>query len=292
MSEATQAQLIDGKLIAAAVRAELASLAEALRDAGRTPQLDAVLVQGNSAGDVYARNQARTCETLGIQYNLFVLPEDSPQSVVLDQVSALNADDGCTGIMVHLPLPDAVCMETVQAHIAVHKDVEGVNPANIGGVIYGQRTLVPCTAAAAMHMIESTGIDLAGAEAVVVGSSGIVGKPVAVLLMQAQATVTSTNIHTADLMEHCARADIIVAAAGVPGLITAQHVKPGAVVVDVGINRVKDASTGKMRTIGDVDYDAVRAVAGYLSPVPGGVGPVTVAMLLRNTVKAAKRAID
>ncbi|MCH2139145.1 MAG: bifunctional 5,10-methylenetetrahydrofolate dehydrogenase/5,10-methenyltetrahydrofolate cyclohydrolase [Phycisphaerales bacterium] len=290
MADTTQAQRIDGRALAAAVREDLTHRIEVMVNAGRAPRLDAVIVQGNPAGEVYAQRQARTCEAIGLTYALHTLPADADQQLVIDTIDALNADEACTGIMVHLPLPDGVCMQAVQARIAVHKDVEGVNPANIGGVIYGQRTLVPCTAAAAMHLIESTGIELAGTRAVVVGASGIVGKPVAVLLMQAQATVTSTNIHTEDLVGHCAAADIIVAAAGVPGLIGPEHVKPGAVVIDVGINRVTCPDSGEQRTVGDVDADAVASIAGHLSPVPGGVGPVTVAMLLRNTVEAAQRA--
>ena len=291
MKEAMQAALIDGKAIAASVRQELTLRIELLREQGRTPRLDAVIVQGNPAGQVYAQNQASTCEAMGIDYMLHTLPADASQDDVVGRVLLLNKEPACTGIMVHLPLPDHVQTAQVQARIAVHKDVEGVNPANIGGVIYGHRTLVPCTAAAIMHMIESTGMSLAGAEAVIIGASDIVGKPVAVLLMEAEATVTSTNIHTVDLEAHCRRADVLVAAAGVPGLITPMHVKPGAVVIDVGINRVRDDASGATRTVGDVDFEGVGAMAGHISPVPGGVGPVTVSMLLQNTVEAAIRRI-
>jgi methylenetetrahydrofolate dehydrogenase (NADP+)/methenyltetrahydrofolate cyclohydrolase len=291
MREAMQAALIDGKAIAASVRQDLSKRIELLLEQGRTPRLDAIIVQGNPAGQVYAENQARMCETMGIDYMLHTLPADASQDDVVGRVLLLNKESACTGIMVHLPLPDHVLTAQVQARIAVHKDVEGVNPANIGGVIYGHRTLVPCTAAAIMHMIDSTGIALAGAEVVIVGASDIVGKPVAVLLMQAEATVTSTNIHTVDLEAHCRRADVLVAAAGVPGLITPMHIKPGAVVIDVGINRVRDSSTGVMRTVGDVDFDGVGAMAGHISPVPGGVGPVTVSMLLQNTIEAAIRRV-
>jgi len=255
----------------------------------RTTRLDAIIVGGNSAGEVYAANQANTCEALGIEYTLHTLKADATQAEVLRCVAERNADPACRGIMVHLPLPGHIDTQVVQAAIDVGKDVEGVNPANIGGVIYGHRTLVPCTAAAIMHLIESTGVTLAGAEAVVVGASDIVGKPVAVLLMQAEATVTSTNIHTGDLRAHARNADVLIAAAGVPGLVTADYVKPGAVVIDVGINRVRDDVTGKTHTVGDVDFDSVKQVAGYVTPVPGGVGPVTVAMLLLNTLEATTR---
>jgi methylenetetrahydrofolate dehydrogenase (NADP+)/methenyltetrahydrofolate cyclohydrolase len=287
MSEACEATIIDGRAIAKSLRSTIAQAVEALPQGAR---LDAMIVGGNAAGEVYAANQARTCESLGIAYTLHRLAANATQAQVMQCVRHRNADTSCTGIMVHLPLPDHLDTLAVQSAIDVGKDVEGVNPANIGGVIYGQRTLVPCTAAAIMHLVESTGISLAGAEVVVVGASDIVGKPVAVLLMQAQATVTSTNIHTRDLAMHTRGADVLIAAAGVPGLVTAAHVKPGAIVIDVGINRVRDEATGDMRTVGDVDFDSVNEVAGYLTPVPGGVGPVTVAMLLGNTLEAARSA--
>jgi methylenetetrahydrofolate dehydrogenase (NADP+)/methenyltetrahydrofolate cyclohydrolase len=189
--------------------------------------------------------------------------------------------------MVHMPLPEGVDASAIQTRIAVDKDVEGVNPANIGNIVFGRRSLVPCTALAVIEMIESTGIEIKGSRAVCVGASTIVGKPVAVLLMQAEATVISTNKFTTDHESLTRDADILVTAAGVPNLITADQVKQGAVVIDVGINRVV-GEDGKHRTVGDVDFEAVKAVAGHISPVPGGVGPMTVAMLLRNTVQAAE----
>ncbi|MEY2714616.1 MAG: hypothetical protein RIT24_959 [Planctomycetota bacterium] len=190
--------------------------------------------------------------------------------------------------MLHLPLPAGVDVERIQSLIAPEKDVEGVNPANIGNVVYGRRSLVPCTALASVEMIESTGVELRGSRCVIVGASNIVGKPIAVLLMRAEATVISTNKFTRAIAELTRSADVLVAAAGVPGLIKADMVKPGAVVIDVGINRVTGAD-GKSMTVGDVAFDEVRGVAGFISPVPGGVGPMTVAMLLRNTVDAALR---
>ncbi len=246
-----------------------------------------MLAAGNAEGGVYARNQAAMCAEIGIEYRRHEVAADASEADVLSQVAALNAHEMVTAIMVHLPLPGGADQQRVQAAIAVEKDVEGVNPANIGGVIYGRRTLVPCTALATMRMIESTGIDLRGAEVVCVGASTIVGRPVAVLLMEAEATVVSTNVHTSDLSAHTRRGDVVIAAAGVPGLVTGDMIKPGAVVIDVGINRITDPDTGEQRTVGDVDADAVALVAGWLSPVPGGVGPMTVAMLLRNTVAAA-----
>jgi methylenetetrahydrofolate dehydrogenase (NADP+)/methenyltetrahydrofolate cyclohydrolase len=205
----------------------------------------------------------------------------------MELVERLNGDPSVTAIMVQMPLPESVRTDDIQTLIAPHKDVEGVNPANIGNIVFGRRSLVPCTALAVMEMIESTGVTLRGCRAVCVGASTIVGKPVAVLLMQAEATVISTNVHTKDHDELTRGADILISAAGVPNLIGADVVKKGAVVIDVGINRIT-GKDGKKRTVGDVDFDAVKQVAGFISPVPGGVGPMTVAMLLRNTVQAAE----
>ena len=258
-----------------------------LRDAGFAVRLDAVIVGDNQAGRVYAGNQAAMCAAIGIDYHLHELPGESSEADITGLLDDLNADEVVTAIMLHLPLPEGMDTVRIQARIDAGKDIEGVNPANIGGVIYGRRTLVPCTALAVMRLIESTGIKLAGAEVVCVGASTIVGRPVAVLLMEAEATVMSTNIHTADLAAHTKRADVVIAAAGVPGLVTGDMVKPGAVVIDVGINRIADEQTGQSKTVGDVDFDSVSTVAAHLSPVPGGVGPMTVAMLLRNTVAAA-----
>ncbi|TVQ63544.1 MAG: bifunctional 5,10-methylenetetrahydrofolate dehydrogenase/5,10-methenyltetrahydrofolate cyclohydrolase [Phycisphaerales bacterium] len=190
--------------------------------------------------------------------------------------------------MVHLPMPEGVQAYRVQRLIDPEKDVEGVNPANIGNIVYGRSSLVPCTALATLKMVESTGVTLKGARCVVVGASDLVGKPIAVLLMRHEATVISCNKFTREIAELTRTADVLVAAAGVPGLITKDMVKPGAVVVDVGTTRVPDAS-GRTRTVGDVAFDEVKQVAGWLSPVPGGVGPMTVAMLLRNVVDAAER---
>ena len=265
----------------------LAGRVAELASGGHPVRLDVVLATGNSEGGVYARNQALMCAEIGIEYRMHEVAADASERDVLAQVHALNEHEMVTAVMVHLPLPSGVNQQRVQAAIAVEKDVEGVNPANIGGVIYGRRTLVPCTALATMRMIESTGVNLCGAEVVCVGASTIVGRPVAVLLMEAEATVVSTNVHTADLASHTRRGDVVIAAAGVPGLVTGDMIKPGAVVVDVGINRITDLDTGDRRTVGDVDAASVEPVAGWLSPVPGGVGPMTVAMLLRNTVAAA-----
>ncbi len=259
------------------------------RIAGNPPaRLDAILVHGDAGSEIYARNQARTCDELGIEYVVHELPAEAGFEDVAGRVLLLNTDDEVHAIMVHLPLPDAVDTERVQSLIAVEKDVEGVNPANIGNIVYGRRSLVPCTALAVMEMIESTGIRLPGTRCVCVGASNIVGKPVAVLLMRAEATVVSTNVHTPDQIDLTREADVLVAAAGVPGLITADMIKPGVVIIDVGVNRVI-APDGSKRTVGDVAFDEVIEVAGAVSPVPGGVGPMTVAMMMRNTAEAAER---
>ncbi|MDG2291041.1 MAG: bifunctional 5,10-methylenetetrahydrofolate dehydrogenase/5,10-methenyltetrahydrofolate cyclohydrolase [Phycisphaerales bacterium] len=292
MDAAETARIIDGRALADAARLDLGQRVQAMRDEHVAVRLDAVIVTGNAAGSVYAASQRRTCDLLGIDYQLHELPEDSTESMVMDMVSSLNEDDAVHAIMVHLPLPDGISVDLVQSSIDVSKDVEGVNPANIGNVIYGRRSLVPCTALATMQMIESTNIALAGKTVVCVGASRIVGKPVAVLLMQAEATVVSTNVHTPDLASFTREADVVVIAAGVPGLLTGDMIKPGAIVVDVGINRVPDPETGRTRTVGDVDFDSVSQIAGWVSPVPGGVGPMTVAMLLRNTVDSAGSSVE
>jgi methylenetetrahydrofolate dehydrogenase (NADP+)/methenyltetrahydrofolate cyclohydrolase len=279
------ASIIDGKELSARVRADLVTRIQA---ANRPVRLDAVLAGSDRAASIYAENQAKTCAAVGIDYRLHRLPDGAGYDDIAGRILLLNTEEDVRAIMLHLPLPAGVDHERIQALIAPEKDVEGVNPANIGNVVYGRRSLVPCTALASVEMIESTGVDLRGARCVIVGASNIVGKPIAVLLMRAEATVVSTNKFTKNLAELTRSADVLVAAAGVPGLIRGDMVKPGAVVVDVGINRVTGPD-GKGLTVGDVAFEEARTVAGWISPVPGGVGPMTVAMLLRNTVDAALR---
>lgn len=285
------ARIIDGKALAARVKAQLASTVQELGRRGRRVRLDAVLAGSDPSAAVYAANQASSCRELGIEHVLHELPSGAGHEQVAALVARLNADPGVHAIMVHLPLPAGCDTERIQSGIAQDKDVEGVNPANIGNVVYGRRSLLPCTALAVMEMIESTGVTLPGTRCVCVGASNIVGKPIVVLLMRSEATVISTNKYTPDLPELARSADILVSAAGRPGLITADMVKPGAIVIDVGISREKRPD-GTMRTVGDVDFAGVREVAGWVSPVPGGVGPMTVAMLLRNTVDSARRALE
>jgi len=279
------AKIIDGKELSARVREDLVARIKA---AGRPARLDAVLVGNDRAAAIYAENQAKTCAAVGIDYRLHRLPDGAVYDDIAGRILLLNTEDDVRAIMLHLPLPAGVDHERIQALIAPEKDVEGVNPANIGNVVYGRRSLVPCTALASVEMIESTGVELRGSRCVIVGASNIVGKPIAVLMMRAEATVISTNKFTRGIADITRSADVLVAAAGVPGLIKGDMVKPGAVVIDVGINRIAGAD-GKSITVGDVAFDEVREVAGWISPVPGGVGPMTVAMLLRNTVDAALR---
>ncbi|HRQ72456.1 MAG TPA: bifunctional 5,10-methylenetetrahydrofolate dehydrogenase/5,10-methenyltetrahydrofolate cyclohydrolase [Phycisphaerales bacterium] len=281
------ARIIDGRALAEAYRARIAGRVAAARAAGARVRLDAVLVEsGDSAARLYADNQKRTCEALGIEYRLHLLPGTAGFDEIAGRVLLLNLDEAVSAIMVHMPLPEGVDAYRVQRLIAPEKDVEGVNPANIGNIVYGRSSLAPCTALATVRMIQHTGVELRGRVAVVVGASDVVGKPIALLLMREDATVVSCNKWTPGLEELCRAADVLVAAAGVPGLIRGEMVKPGAVVIDVGVNRVQGPD-GTMRTVGDADFDAVREVAGWISPVPGGVGPMTVAMLLTNVAQAA-----
>ena len=283
------AQLIDGKALADEFRTQTAIRAGELRDSGKPAKLDAILVDsGDNGARVYAENQARTCEKLGIEYALHELPMGSSQAAIEAKVMDLNLDDSVHAIMVHMPLPDGVDEHHIKMLLDPDKDVEGVSPANIGNVVYGQSMRAPCTALATLKLIDSTGFDLKGKRCVVVGASVVVGRPIAVLLMQREATVMSCNKYTGGLAELCRSADVLIPAAGVVGLISADMVKPGALVVDVGVNRVKDPETGKNRTVGDVVFDEVCGVAGWVSPVPGGVGPMTVAVLLHNVVELAE----
>ena len=278
------AKIIDGKAIGAQVRMEIRKRIEVAK---RRVRLDAVLVGDDRAAAIYAQNQAKTCAEAGIEYHLHTLPASCGYDEIAGRILLMNTEESIKAIMLHLPLPVGVDTERVQSLIAPEKDVEGVNPANIGNVVYGRRSLVPCTALAVLEMIESTGITLRGSKCVVVGASNIVGKPIAVLLMRAEATVVSANKFTQNLSSLTREADVVIAAAGVASLVKPDWIKPGAVVVDVGINRIPGAD-GKSVTVGDVDPQ-VAEIAGWMSPVPGGVGPMTVAMLLRNVAEAALR---
>jgi methylenetetrahydrofolate dehydrogenase (NADP+)/methenyltetrahydrofolate cyclohydrolase len=294
------AAIIDGVQLAKVYRERIRERVATLHARGQRVRLDALLVEsGDNAARVYADNQARTCEMLGIEYKLHRLDQESIFDDIAGRVLLLSSQDDVTAIMMHLPLPSGVDAYSIQRLIAAEKDVEGVNPANIGNVVYGRSSLAPCTALAVLKMLQHhyavadvPGVRpdpyLRGKRVVVVGAGDVVGKPIAVLLMRQEATVISCNKYTPGIKEIVRGADVVVAAAGVPGLVTAEMIQPGAVVIDVGVNRVEGAD-GKMKTVGDVDFAGVSQVAGAISPVPGGVGPMTVSMLLLNVVEAAER---
>ena len=276
--------LIDGAALAEAIKQETRARAVAL---GRPVHLTAILVGATQAAELYANRQAQACRAVGIDYELIKLPAEITQKELKTEIRRLNAEASVTGIMMHLPLPSHLDAARMQYEIDVVKDVEGVNPANIGYVVYGHTLIAPCTALSVIELIKSTGVAIRGAEAVVVGASEIAGKPIALLLAEQMATITLCHVATRDLKSHTRRAEILVVAVGKPGLISADDVREGAVVIDVGINRVTLAD-GSKKTVGDVDFDAVREKASHITPVPGGVGPMTVAMLLRNTLRSAE----
>jgi methylenetetrahydrofolate dehydrogenase (NADP+) / methenyltetrahydrofolate cyclohydrolase len=283
------AAIIDGTAIAEKVRTQVSRGVAALAERNRRVRLAALLVGGTPAGQLYAERQGQACKVVGIDYELVTLPATTDQAKVLATIDRLNIERAITGIMLHLPLPDHLDTTALQYRIDPVKDVEGVNPANIGHVVYGRTLIAPCTALAVLELIRSTGVPLRGAEATVVGASEIAGKPISLLLAQQLATVTLCHAATRDLRQHTRRAEVLVVAVGNARMIGADDVRDGAVIIDVGINRVRDAQ-GTMSTVGDVDFDAVRPKAAFITPVPGGVGPMTVAMLLKNTLRSAELA--
>lgn len=286
-------RIIDGKALAAELRTRVARDASALRAAGRVPCLAGVLLGDDSAAVTYAASQQSTAQASGLDYRLERLRPDISQAEAVATIERLNADPTVSGIMLHLPVPTPLDAFALQQSIHPAKDVEGVSAANLGLLAMGRDALVPCTAAAAFACLKSTGLDLAGREAVVVGRSVIVGKPLAMLLLAAHATVTQCHTRTRNLPQVTRRAEILLVAAGAPGLIGAEHVAPGAVVIDVGTHRVAaDGPDGRQTTrlVGDVRFEEVQAIAGRITPVPGGVGPVTVAMLLSNVLDACRRS--
>lgn len=278
------AQLLDGKAMSAAMREEIAQRVAALKEKGVTPGLAVILVGDDPASQIYVRNKGIACEKAGIHSITVRLPENTTQEALEAEIRRQNADPSIHGILVQLPLPSHLDEAAALAVIRPEKDVDGFHAMNAGKLLNGLPGVVACTPRGALEMIRRTGIDLRGKEAVVVGRSNIVGKPMAMLLLQESCTVTICHSRTADLAAHTRRADILVAAVGKPKFITADMVKPGAIVIDVGINRVD----GKV--VGDVDFDGVKEVAGYLTPVPGGVGKMTITMLMLNTLEAAERS--
>jgi methylenetetrahydrofolate dehydrogenase (NADP+)/methenyltetrahydrofolate cyclohydrolase len=277
------ARAIDGKAVAAAVRERVkVDVAAYEQEAGRVPGLATVLVGEDPASQVYVGMKRRSCEEVGMR-SIHHEPEASiREEELLELVRELNEDDDVDGILVQLPLPAHIEEDAIVAAIDPRKDVDGLTPVNAGLLAHGSPGLVPCTPAGVMELLSHEGVELEGAEAVVVGRSKLVGVPVARLLLQANATVTVCHSRTRDLDATCRRADALVAAVGVPRLLGAAAVKPGAVVIDVGVNRLEEG------LVGDVDYEAAAEVAGAITPVPGGVGPMTIAMLLANTLQAAR----
>jgi methylenetetrahydrofolate dehydrogenase (NADP+)/methenyltetrahydrofolate cyclohydrolase len=279
------AKLIDGKAIAAEARAEAAVRVERLKSRGIVPGLAVVIVGEDPASQVYVRNKAMASGTIGMHSEVHALPADTPQALLLDFIATLNANRNVHGILVQLPLPRHIDSRAVVAAIAPEKDVDGFHYRNVGALVLGEPAFYPCTPWGVMKMLEHEGVKVEGLHAVVVGRSTIVGKPMALMLLNAGATVTVCHSKTRDLAAMTRQADLLVAAVGKARMIGASMVKPGAVVIDVGINRLPE---GKLA--GDVDFAAVSQVASLITPVPGGVGPMTIAMLLANTVKAAEHA--
>lgn len=279
------AQIIDGKKISSELRAEIAEEVKALVQRGIVPGLAVIIVGEDPASKVYVRNKGRACAEVGIYSEIIEMPESISEAELLAKIAELNARPEINGILVQLPLPRHINESAVIAAISPDKDVDAFSEVNVGKIMIGDYRFLPCTPAGVMELLRRSGIEIEGKNAVVVGRSNIVGKPQAMLLLHANATVTVCHSRTRNLAEICRGADILVVAIGKADFITADMVKPGAVVIDVGMNRRPD---GKLT--GDVDYAAVSEVAGYITPVPGGVGPMTITMLLRNTVTAARLA--
>ena len=278
------AQLIDGNALSRQLRADVAHRAAALTARGRQPGLAVILVGEDPASAVYVRNKVKACEESGVRSVFEKYDADLTEAALLDRIAALNADPAVHGILVQMPLPKHIDPHKVIEAIATSKDVDGYSVLSAGELMAGLDGFRPCTPYGSMKLIESTGQSIKGKHAVVIGRSNTVGKPMALLLLQANATVTVTHSGTPDLGYHTRQADIVVAAVGRANTLTADMVKPGAIVIDVGINRKAD---GKL--CGDVDFEGVKEVAGWITPVPGGVGPMTITMLLVNTLEAAER---
>ena len=277
------AKIIDGKAISASKREEIKKEVEALVSRGVTPGLAVIIVGSDPASEVYVRNKGRACDQVGIHSEIIALPEQTPESELLEKIDELNERNDINGILVQLPLPRHISEKAVTARIIPEKDVDAFSDENVGKITVGAPRFLPCTPAGVMEMLKYEGVEIAGRECVVVGRSNIVGKPMALLLLKENGTVTVCHSKTKDLASHTRRADILVAAVGKPKFITGDMIKAGAVVIDVGINRTDD---GKL--CGDVDFESAEPVASAITPVPGGVGPMTITMLLENTVTAAK----
>lgn len=279
------AYIIDGKAISNDIIAEVKVRADALSAKGITPCLAVIMAGDNPASEIYVRNKRRACKRAGIESRYVKFDADVTEKEILDAIDGLNKDDGVHAILVQLPLPKQIDELKVLDAILPEKDADGFHVVNAGRLLTGRDCTLPCTPAGCMELLRRSGVPMNGAEAVVVGRSNIVGKPMALLLQQENCTVTMCHSRTKGLAEHVKRADIVVCAAGRRGLITADMLKEGAAVIDVGINRTDDG-----KVVGDVDFESAEKVAGYITPVPGGVGPMTVAMLMKNTIIAAERS--
>ncbi len=281
------AKIIDGKEIAVKVRQQWKQRVDKLKESGILPGLAVIIVGDNPASRVYVRNKIKACHEVGMHSELHDLPEDISEAMLLEAIERLNQDDTIHGILVQLPLPEHIDVNRVLETIAVEKDVDGFHLYNLGGLVAGNTVFPPCTPYGVQCLLEYCDIPIEGENAVIVGRSNIVGKPMALMLLQKSATVTVCTSKTKDLKQFTSLADILVVATGKPNLITAEMVKPGATIIDVGINRLDDG-----RLVGDVDFEGVKEVAGYITPVPGGVGPMTITMLVANTVIAAEQKLE
>jgi methylenetetrahydrofolate dehydrogenase (NADP+) / methenyltetrahydrofolate cyclohydrolase len=277
------AQIIDGKALAKSLRVKFRERVNTLRASGVQPGLAVILVGENPASRVYVGNKVKACEDCGVASFHHALPAETSEAEVVALIKCLNADPLVHGILVQLPLPPHIDVRRVIEAIDVNKDVDGFHLYNVGGLVVGNSIFPPCTPYGVQLLLETTGIDVAGKNAVVVGASNIVGKPMALMLLQKEATVTICHARTRDLAQHTILADILIVAAGKPGLIVPQMVRQGAIVIDVGINRLPDN-----RIVGDVDFEGVKKKASWITPVPGGVGPMTVTMLIENTLRSAE----
>ncbi|MBM3248729.1 MAG: bifunctional 5,10-methylenetetrahydrofolate dehydrogenase/5,10-methenyltetrahydrofolate cyclohydrolase [Candidatus Omnitrophica bacterium] len=276
------AQLLEGKIIAAEIKEKLKQEIALL---GKKPVLASIIVGENAGAESYCKSQAKTAEGLGIEYRLERLSADTTQQGLVDFIKKLNNDASVNGIIIQMPLPKQIDYKSISSFIAPDKDIEGMHPQNLGKVLMGKARIAPCTAAAALALIEATGVNLYGKEVVIVGHSEIVGKPLSLLLLEKFATTTVCHIGTSEagkLVEHVKNAEILVVAVGRAGLIKGEWIKNGAIVIDVGINRIND------KIVGDVEFEEAANRAAYITPVPGGVGPLTVTMLMRNLVEATK----
>ena len=277
------AKILDGKSLAASIRLDLKQKVDALARRGVRPGLAVILAGDDSASKVYVRNKTRACEEVGVRSQQIDYPASVTQEELITRISKLNVDPAVHGILIQLPLPKHIDSARVLAAVTPEKDVDGFHESNLGALLAGRPRVVPCTPAGVMRLLEHAGVTLAGKHAIVIGRSNIVGKPVALLLLQKDATVTICHSKSKNIEMETKRADILIAAVGRAKLVTAAMVKPGACVIDVGVNRLSD---GKLA--GDVDFDAVKEVAGWITPVPGGVGPMTIAMLLENCVQSCR----